>query len=223
MAASRRGLRHEGDRPVVTPMPMPTVVAAILAAVDGFSTVSDPIDDSARFSSTQLADAVRSVSEHLQHLCSCGQVRGIGSIDIEQCKYACLCVCECAGDGTTDCGYSGSSLVHRDMQMSDAMESCRMLCSCGRTRNRHDGKGICTHMHTHVHISTHAPTLVHTHTQTRTHKQLRGRTHALTLGHTQAQTPTIPTHAHMHTSAHAHIHAQRSHTHTHAWTNLLTS
>ena len=166
MAASRSGLRHEGDRPAVTPMPMPTVVAAILAAVDGFSTVSDPTDDSARFSSTQLTNVVRSVSEHLQHLCSCGQVRGIGSIDIEQCKYACLCVCECAGDGTTDCGYSGSSLVHRDMQISDAMESCRMLCSCGRTRNRHDGKGICTHMHTHVHISTHALTLVHTHTHT---------------------------------------------------------
>ena len=52
MAASRSGLRHEGDRTAVTPMPVPTVVSAILAAVDGYSTVSDPTNDSARFSSS---------------------------------------------------------------------------------------------------------------------------------------------------------------------------
>ena len=219
MAASRSGLRHEGDRPAVTPMPMPTVVAAILAAVDGFSTASDPTDDSARFSSTQLTNVVRSVSEHLQHLCSCGQVRGIGSLEFKECKYACLCVCECAGDGTTDCGFSGSFLVHRDMQISDAMESCRTLCSRGRTRNRHDGKGICTHMHTHVHISTHALTLVHTHTHTHPHTDARAHTCTDTRAHTSTKTPMTPTHTHIHTSAHAHIHAQRSHTHTHAWTN----
>ena len=216
MAASRRGLRHEGDRPVVTPMPMPTVVAAILAAVDGFSTVSDPRDDSARFSSTQLTDVVRSVSEHLQHLCSCGQVRGIGSIDIEQCKYACLCVCECAGDGTTDCGYSGSSLVHRDMQMSDAMESCRMLCSCGRTRNRHDGKGICTHMHTHVHISTHALTLVHTHTHTHTHPHTDARTHTCIDTRAHTGTNTDDTNAHAHAYKCTCTHTRTTLTHAHA-------
>ena len=219
MAASRSGLRHEGDRTAVTPMPVPTVVSAILAAVDGYSTVSDPTNDSARFSSSQLTNVVRSVSEHLQHLCSCGQVRGIGSLEFKECKYACLCVCECARDGTTDCGYSGSSLVHRDMQISDAMESCRMLCSRGRTRNRHDGKGICTHMHTHVHISTHALTLVHTHTHTHPHTDARTHTCTDTRAHTSTKTPMTPTHTHIHTSAHAHIHAQRSHTHTHAWTN----
>ena len=170
MPASRSGLRHEGDRTAVTPMPVPTVVSAILAAVDGYSTVSDPTNDSARFSSSQLTNVVRSVSEHLQHLCSCGQVRGIGSLEFKECKYACLCVCECAGDGTTDCGFSGSFLVHRDMQISDAMESCRTLCSRGRTRNRLDDKGISTHMHTHVHISlsTHALTDARTHTCTDT-------------------------------------------------------
>ena len=78
----------------VTPMPMPIVVAAIHVAVDGFSTTWDPKDHSARFNSFQLKVAVRSVSEHLQHLCSCGQVWGILGIDIEQCKYACLCICE---------------------------------------------------------------------------------------------------------------------------------
>ena len=211
MAASRRGLRHEGDRPAVTPMPMPTVVAAILAAVDGFSTVSDPADDSARFSSIQLTNVVRSVSEHLQHLCSCGQVRGIGSIDIEQCKYACLCVCECAGDGTTDCGYSGSSLVHRDMQISDAMESCRMLCSCGRTRNRHDGKGICTHMHTHVHISTHALTLVHTHP----HPHTDARTHTCidTRAHTGTNTDDTDAYAHAYKCTCTHTRTTLTHAH----------
>ena len=216
MAASRRGLRHEGDRPVVTPMPMPTVVAAILAAVDGFSTVSDPTDDSARFSSTQLTRVVRSVSEHLQHFCSCGQVRGIGFIDIEQCKYACLCVCECAGDGTTDCGYSGSSLVHIDMQISGAMESCRMLCSCGRTRNRHDRKGICTHMHTHVHISTHALTLVHTHTHThtRTHTQMHGRYTCIdTRAHTGTNTDDTDAYAHAYKCTCTHTHTTLTHAH----------
>ena len=213
MAASRSGLRHEGDRPAVTPMPMPTVVAAILVAVDGFSTVSDPTDDSARFSSTQLTNVVRSVSEHLQHLCSCGQVRGIGSIDIEQCKYACLCVCECAGDGTTDCGYSGSSLVHRDMQISDAMESCRMLCSCGRTRNRHDGKGICTHMHTHVHISTHALTLVHTHTHTHPHTDARTHTCIDTRAHTGTNTDDTDAYAHAYKCTCTHTRTTLTHAH----------
>jgi len=216
MAASRSGLRHEGDRTAVTPMPVPTVVSAILAAVDGYSTISDPTNDSARFSSSQLTNVVRSVSEHLQHLCSCGQVRGVGCLEFKECKYACLCVCECARDGTTDCGYSGSSLVHRDMQISDAMESCRMLCSCGRTRNRHDGKGICTHMHTHVHISTHALTLVHTHT--RTHTQMHGRTHALTLGHTQAHTRanTDDTDAYAHAYKCTCAHTRTTLTHAHA-------
>ena len=42
MAASSSGLRRGGDLPAVTPMPMPTVVAAIHAAVDGFSTGVGP-------------------------------------------------------------------------------------------------------------------------------------------------------------------------------------
>ena len=213
MAASRSGLRHEGDRTAVTPMPVPTVVSAILAAVDGYSTVSDPTNDSARFSSSQLTNVVRSVSEHLQHLCSCGQVRGIGSLEFKECKYACLCVCECAGDGTTDCGYSGSSLVHRDMQISDAMESCRMLCSCGRTRNRHDGKGICTHMHTHVHISTHALTLVHTHTHTHPHTDARTHTCIDTRAHTGTNTDDTDAYAHAYKCTCTHTRTTLTHAH----------
>ena len=60
----------------VTPMPMATVVAAVHAAVDAFSTAQDPTDHSARFSTTQLRMAAQSVSEHLEPLCSCGQVLG---------------------------------------------------------------------------------------------------------------------------------------------------